>query len=55
MKEILNMEENKESLINIEQIKEEIKKIKLEIIEKENLVDELLSIVNNETEEIENS
>ena len=49
------MEENKESLINIEQIKEEIKKIKLEIIEKENLVDELLSIVNNETEEIENS
>ncbi len=49
------MEENKESLINIEQIKEEIKKIKFEIIEKENLVDELLSIVNNETEEIENS
>lgn len=41
------MEENN---ISIEQIKEEIKKLKLEIIEKENKIDELLKIINNEEE-----
>lgn len=35
--------------IDIEYIKEEIKKLKLEIIEKEDKVDELLKIINNET------
>ena len=39
------MEENN---IDIKQIKEEIQKLKLEIIEKENKVDELLKIINNE-------
>lgn len=41
------MEENS---ISIEQIKEEIQKLKLEIIEKENKIDELLKIINNEEE-----
>lgn len=40
------MEENKKF---IEEIKEQIKKIKLEIIEKEDKLDELLKILNNET------
>ena len=39
------MEENN---IDIKQIKEEIQKLKLEIIEKENKLDELLKIINNE-------
>lgn len=37
-----------ETNFDIKQIKEEIKKLKLEIIEKENKVDELLRIINNE-------
>ena len=37
-----------EAKLDIKQIKEEIKKLKLEIIEKENKVDELLRIINNE-------
>ena len=40
-----------ENNINIKEIKEEIKKIKLEIIEKENKIDELLKIINNEVED----
>lgn len=39
------MEEND---IITEQIKDEIKKIKLEIIEKENILDELLEKINDE-------
>ena len=35
-----------ESSITIEEIKEEIKKLKLEIIERENKIDELLEIIN---------
>ena len=42
------MEKANEELLSIEQINEEILKIKLEIIEKENLINELLSIVNDE-------
>lgn len=34
--------------ISLEQIKEEIKKLKLEIIERENKIDELLKVINNE-------
>ena len=37
-----------ENNINVEQIKEQIKKLKLEILEKEDKVDELLKILNNE-------
>lgn len=37
-----------ENNIKIEQIKEEIKKLKLEILEKEDKIDELLKILNNE-------
>ena len=37
-----------ENNIDIKQIKEEIKKLKLELIEKENKIDELLKIINNE-------
>lgn len=40
-----------ENNINIEQIKEEIKKLKLEILEKEDKLDELLEIINKETNE----
>ena len=40
-----------ENNIDIEQIKQEIKKLKLEIIEKENEIDELLKIINNEVDE----
>lgn len=39
-----------ENNINVEQIKEQIKKLKLEILEKEDKVDELLKILNNETD-----
>ncbi len=49
------MEKNNVDFFTVEQINEEINKIKLEIIEKENLIDELLSIINGESEEIENS
>ena len=37
--------------IDIKQIKEEINKLKLEIIAKENKIDELLKIIDNEIEE----
>ena len=40
------MEENKKF---IEELKEQIKKIKVECIEKEDKLDELLIILNNET------
>ena len=39
--------------INIEQIKEEIKKLKLEIIEKENKIAELLKIIEGDDEDDE--
>lgn len=39
------MEENK---ITVEQIKEEIKKLKFEIIEKENKINELLEMIDSE-------
>ena len=39
-----------ENNINIEQIKEQIKKLKFEILEKEDKVDELLKILNNESD-----
>ena len=39
------MEENRKY---IEEIKEQIKKIKLEILEREDKIDELLKIINNE-------
>lgn len=39
-----------ENNINVEQIREQIKKLKLEILEKEDKVDELLKILNNETD-----
>ena len=42
------MEENN---IDIQQIKEEIEKLKLDIIEKENKIDELLKIINNENDD----
>lgn len=42
------MEENKKF---IEQIKEQIKQLKIEIIEKQDKLDELLKKMNNETEE----
>lgn len=41
------MEENKRY---IEQIKEEIKKLKFEILEKEDKIDELLKIINGESD-----
>ena len=47
---ILVMEENN---ITIEQIKDAIRKLKLEIIEKENKIDELLKIIDNEEELLE--
>lgn len=37
-----------ENNINVEEIKEEIKKLKLEILEKEDEVDKLLKLLNNE-------
>ena len=37
-----------ENNFDINKIREEIKRIKLEIIEKENKIDELLKIINNE-------
>ena len=43
------MEENS---INIEKIKETIKNLKIEILNKEDEIDELLKIINNETDEI---
>lgn len=42
------MEENN---IDIEKIKETIKKLKFEILEKEEKIDELLKLINNETDE----
>lgn len=44
------MEENKKF---IEQIKEQIKQLKIEIIENQDKLDELLKKMNNETEEEE--
>lgn len=41
-----------ESSITIEEIKEEIKKLKLEIIERENKIDELLEILNEREEKL---
>lgn len=41
-----------ESSITIEEIKEEIKKLKLEIIERENKIDELLEIINESEDEL---
>ena len=43
------MEENN---INIEQVKEEIKKLKFEILEKEKRVDELLEIIGSDEEDV---
>lgn len=43
------MEENN---ITIEQVKEEIKKLKLEILEKEKRVDELLEIIYSDEEDV---
>ena len=43
------MEENNKF---IEQIKEEIKKLKLEILEKENKIDELLEIIGSDEEDV---
>jgi len=37
-----------ENNVNINEIKEQIKKLKIEIIEKEDKIDELLKIINNE-------
>jgi len=37
-----------ENNIDIEQIKNEINKLKIEILEKEKKIDELLKIINNE-------
>ena len=45
--EILLMENN----IDIEQIKKTIQQLKLEIIEREDKIDELLKIINNENNE----
>ena len=42
------MEENN---TDIEKIKETIKKLKFEILEKEERIDELLKLINNETDE----
>lgn len=42
------MEENN---IDIEKIKETIKKLKMEILEREDKIDELLKIINNEDDE----
>lgn len=39
-----------ETNFNITQIKEKIKKLKFEILEKEDKIDELLKILNNETD-----
>lgn len=42
------MEENN---IDVEKIKEIIKKLKMEILEREDKIDELLKIINNEDDE----
>ena len=42
------MEENN---IDIEKIKETIKKLKMEILEREDKIDELLKIINNDDDE----
>ena len=42
------MEENS---IDVEKIKETIQQLKIEILEKEEKLDELLKIINNETDE----
>ena len=42
------MEENN---VDIEQIKQIIQKLKIEILEKEDKIEELLKIINNETDE----
>ena len=42
------MEENN---VDIEQIKQTIQKLKIEILEKEDKIEELLKIINNETDE----
>lgn len=40
--------------INVEQIEEEIKKLKIEILEKEKQIDELLKVINDDIyEELE--
>lgn len=43
-----------ENNISIEQIKDEIKKLKLEIIEKEHKIEELMKIINGDEENLEN-
>lgn len=40
-----------ESNLNIEQIKKMIEQLKIEIIEKENKIEELLKIINKESDE----
>lgn len=40
-----------ENKIDIEQIKKTIQQLKIEIIEREDKIDELLKIINNENEE----
>jgi len=40
-----------ESNLNIEQIKKMIEQLKIEIIEKENKIEELLQIINKESDE----
>lgn len=42
------MEENN---VDIEQIKQTIQKLKIEILEKEDKIEELLKIINNEADE----
>ena len=49
LEEMLIMQENN---IYIEQMREEIKKLKLEILEKEAKVEELLKIVNDEEDDL---
>lgn len=41
-----------ENNITIEQVKEEIKKLKLEILEKEKRIDELLEIIGSDEEDV---
>ena len=40
-----------ENNLNIEQIKKKIEQLKIEIIEKENKIEELLKIINKESDE----
>lgn len=47
MEKVKHMENN----LNIEQIKKVIEQLKIEIIEKENKIEELLKIINKESDE----